>query len=130
MSKYIYSIGRHKGAVARLKLYQTEAGESLVNDKKLDEYFPTLTLRSFIDQPLKFFGNAAKIKMVFKVSGGGKGGQAKACRLAIARALILIDLGLRPALKKSGFLKRDSRIKERKKPGLKRARRAPQWQKR
>ncbi|MFA6428026.1 MAG: 30S ribosomal protein S9 [Candidatus Buchananbacteria bacterium] len=130
MSKYIYAVGRHKGSIAKLKLYTAEQQEILVSEKKLSEYFPTLSLQSFIYQPLKFYPHPEKLKMVYTVSGGGKVGQVKACRLALSRALIELDPELRPALKASGFLTRDSRIKERKKPGLKRARRAPQWQKR
>ncbi len=125
MSKYIYTTGRHKSSIARLKLYSGSAGEFIVNEKPGQEYFPTSLMQESLKQPLKYSAEPDKFKMVFKVVGGGKIGQVKACRLALAKALISLDENLRPALKKEGLLTRDSRVKERKKPGLKRARRAP-----
>lgn len=130
MSKYTFSIGRCKGATCQLKLYTAGSGEILVNDKDFKVYFPTLNLQYIVNQPLKYYATPNNLKLVFKVNGGGKSGQAKACCLALARALVILDANIKPALKKVGLMTRDPRVKERKKPGLKRARRAPQWQKR
>lgn len=124
MAKYWEGIGRRKSATARVRL--TKGGRTfIINDKKVKDYFAIDELCQITKEALpKGFGASVKIK------GGGSKSQAEAIRLGIARALIKIDEKLRPELKVQGFLRRDPRKKERKKPGLKKARRAPQWQKR
>ena len=101
-----------------------------MNERPFEAYFPTFGLQKMAQDPLLVLGLEKKINAVITTAGGGVGAQAKASSLGIARALLLIDPNYRGVLKKSGFLSRDARKKERKKPGLKRARRRPQWQKR
>jgi len=127
---YIGSTGRRKTAVARVRLYKKGEGKISVNNKEYAEYFPYFEMKDIITAPLKACGMGEDLNFTIKVAGGGKKSQAEAVRHGIARTLILLDENLRSTLKPLGFLKRDSRKKERKKPGLKRARRAPQWQKR
>lgn len=129
VNKIFAAIGRRKSAIAQIKLISGK-GEIKINDKKLNEYFPYFELQNIVLAPLKTIGEINKVDILAKITGGGKRGQAEALRLAIARALIKLNQSYRSALKASKFLTRDARIKERKKPGLKRARRAPQWQKR
>jgi small subunit ribosomal protein S9 len=105
-------------------------GEILINGKDFKEYFPTFYLQKIVLSPLELVKCLNKFKILVKVTGGGKSAQAEAVRHGIARALVIFNPDFRKKLKKAGFLKRDPRMKERKKPGLKRARRAPQWQKR
>ena len=107
-----------------------KAEEIKVNEKKLSDYFPSFEFQEIVKEPLKKVGKENKFAITIKVGGGGKRGQAEAIRLGIARALAALDKELRLSLKKVGLLTRDSRMKERKKAGLKRARRAPQWAKR
>lgn len=128
--RYIYATGRRKKATARVRLYQKGKGNITVNKKDLKEYFPTTELQRCVKQPLVITGKTDNFNATVKVSGGGSRGQAEAVRHGIARALEKDDQELRIALKQAGFLKRDPRMKERKKPGLKKARRSPQWQKR
>ena len=128
--KYIYATGRRKEAVARVRLYKEKDGDITINDKDYKIHFPTAELQFLVRQPLVLVGQASDFKITVKVNGGGVRGQAEAVRHGIARALEESDEKLRAALKKAGFLRRDPRMKERKKPGLKKARRAPQWQKR
>jgi small subunit ribosomal protein S9 len=128
-SKYYFAIGRRKTSIARVKLVPKGKGEIIINNKKSTEYLPDFMLQETIHTPLKLV-NLDKADAIISTNGGGKTGQAEAIRLGIARALIKFDKNLRKTLKVAGFLKRDPRIKERKKPGLKRARRAPQWKKR
>lgn len=128
--KYFFSVGRRKRAIATLRLYETGKGEIIINDKSLAEYFPQFELQNEITKPLKASGHYDSHTITVHVSGGGMRGQADSVQLAIARALILMDATLHQGLKKQDFLTRDPRKKERKKPGLKRARRAPQWSKR
>lgn len=128
--KYISTIGRRKTAVAQVRLYKNGKGHIVVNDLAFDKYFPTFQFKNIIMQPLKLGGLEKKLDFSILVKGGGKKGQAEAVRLGIARSLIAMNKGLKPTLKKAGLLTRDSRKKERKKPGLKKARRAPQWSKR
>jgi small subunit ribosomal protein S9 len=128
-NKYSFAIGRRKTSTARVKLFVKGKGEITINNKKSQEYLPDYVLQETINAPLKLV-NLAKADVIAVVNGGGKTGQAEAIRLGISRALIKSDKDLRKTLKVAGFLHRDPRIKERKKPGLKRARRAPQWQKR
>ena len=127
---YLFAVGRRKTAVARTRLIKSGAGKVIVNDKELQNYFPLKGLQDMILKPLEVAGVRDKIDISIKVAGGGPQGQARACQHGIARALLVLDKDYRATLKPEGFLKRDPRRKERKKPGLKRARRAPQWAKR
>lgn len=127
--KYYYGTGRRKHSVARVRLYPG-SGNITINDRKIDEYFGLDTLKLIVRQPLTLTDTVEKLDVVCTVTGGGVTGQAGAIRHGIARALLQYDESLRPALKKAGFLTRDQRMKERKKPGLKKARRAPQFSKR
>lgn len=128
--QYIYAVGRRKTASAQVRLYKKGEGEITINDKKLEDYFITKDLQGIIHSPMKIVGQGDKLKVWVKVVGGGKVGQAEAIRHGISRALLEINPNFKKPLRKQGFLTRDSRKKERKKPGLKRARRAPQWSKR
>ncbi|MAF24760.1 30S ribosomal protein S9 [bacterium] len=127
---YLYAVGRRKTAVARVRLTKKGEGEIIINEKSWQEYFPTLALQNTVTQPLKETSHLKDVNFSVKVQGGGKAGQADAVRHGIARTLVLLDKDLRNSLKPLGYLTRDARKKERKKPGLKRARRAPQWAKR
>jgi small subunit ribosomal protein S9 len=129
MAEYIEAVGRRKTASARVRLYPG-TGEIVVNDLPMDQYFGRALDRMILRQPLDVTGTGASFNVSVRVRGGGEGGQASAVRLGIARALIEADGNLRPTLKTAGFLTRDARAKERKKPGLKRARKAPQYTKR
>ncbi|HSH31394.1 MAG TPA: 30S ribosomal protein S9 [Candidatus Saccharimonadales bacterium] len=126
---YYYGLGRRKEAVATARLYPGD-GTILVNDQPAAAYFNNASLVATIQQPLVLAGQDKKTRVTLKLSGGGKRGQADAAQLAIARALNEMSDDLRPTLKKAGFLTRDSREKERKKYGLKKARKAPQFSKR
>ncbi|MEA1963132.1 MAG: 30S ribosomal protein S9 [Patescibacteria group bacterium] len=127
--KYISAIGRRKTSVSRVRLYKKGDGHIMVNEKKADIFFtPDCIL--IINQPLKLTGHLKDIDISILSKGGGKKGQADAARHGIARALISLDENLKPAIKAKGWLTRDARRKERKKPGLKKARKAPQWSKR
>jgi len=128
--KYIYGKGARKTSVAQVRLFKNGKGEITVNGKKLDEYFPTDVFQTILISPLKLTNHDKNVDLDIKTSGGGKNSQAEACRHGISRALEILDKELRPSLKAEGFLTRDPRVKERKKPGLRRARRAPQWSKR
>lgn len=129
MSQYIEAIGRRKTATARVRLYPG-TGEIVVNDLPVDTYFGRALDQMILRQPLSLTGTEASYNISVHVKGGGDNGQAAAVRLGIARALCESDGNLRPVLKSAGFLTRDARAKERKKPGLKRARKAPQYTKR
>jgi len=124
-----YGTGRRKCSVARVYLIPGK-GEITINKRSIDEYFGLETLKMIVRQPLVLTGNVDKYDVLVNVKGGGYTGQAGAIRHGISRALLELDKDLRPALKKEGFLTRDPRIKERKKYGLKSARRAPQFSKR
>ena len=126
---YFYGTGRRKKSVARVRLYPG-SGVITINGRDIDDYFGLETLKVIARQPLNLTGNLDKFDIVCSVAGGGVTGQAGAIRHGIARALLLADENLRPELKKAGFLTRDPRMKERKKYGLKGARRAPQFSKR
>ncbi len=126
---YFYGTGRRKSSVARVRVYPG-TGKVTINDRDIDDYFGLETLKTIVRQPLVLTETAEKFDIVCKVSGGGVSGQAGAIRHGVARALLQFDENLRPALKKAGFLTRDPRMKERKKYGLKAARRAPQFSKR
>lgn len=127
---YLYAVGRRKSAVARIRLFKNGSGKIIVNEKNYNQYFPQPEFQQIILQPLEAVGKQKNLDFSIKVAGGGSRGQAEACRHGIARALVTADKDLRTTLKPLGFLRRDPREKERKKPGLKRARRAPQWSKR
>lgn len=128
--EFVKAIGRRKEASARVKLFPTGKGVFTVNGRESNAYFPVFELQESIQSPLKLSGRIGKVDIEAFVRGGGIHGQAEAVRLGIARALVVLDQELRTSLKKSGLLKRDPRVKERKKYGLKKARRAPQWAKR
>lgn len=136
--KYFESVGRRKQSVARVRLYTKKAtddipeekGLIIVNEKNYYDYFKYPKTRSIVETPLKKIKSLGRFKATIRVSGGGIVGQAEAIKLGLARALVLFDLNFKKKLKKSGLLTRDARVKERKKYGLKKARRAPQWSKR
>lgn len=127
---FLKKIGRRKEASAQVKLFPGGKGTITVNGRDYRDYFPRYDLREALLGSLKLSGREATVDVAALVRGGGLKGQADAIRLGIARALIELDLGIRTTLKKSGFLTRDARVKERKKYGLKKARKAPQWAKR
>ena len=126
---YFYGTGRRKKSVARVRVYHG-TGKITINDRSIDDYFGLETLKLIVRQPLALTGTTEKFDIVCRVNGGGVTGQAGAIRHGLSRALLQYDEALRPALKKAGFLTRDPRMKERKKYGLKGARRAPQFSKR
>jgi len=126
---YFYGTGRRKNAIARVFLRPGE-GRIMVNEKPMKVYFGRPTLEILVREPLEATGTADRFDVWAKVTGGGVSGQAAAVRLGIARALVMADPNLRPVLRKGGFLTRDPRMKERRKYGLKKARRAPQYSKR
>ena len=128
-SPFFYGTGRRKKSVARVRVY-AGTGKIIINDREIDDYFGLETLKLIVRQPLALTGTADKFDIVCRVNGGGVTGQAGAIRHGLSRALLEYDANLRPALKKAGFLTRDPRMKERKKYGLKKARRAPQFSKR
>ena len=127
---YFYGTGRRKSSVARVRLIPGGTGNVTINNRTLDNYFGLETLKFIVNQPLVATANEGKFDLDVKVQGGGFTGQAGAIRFGLARALLQVDPEYRAILKKSGFLTRDSRMKERKKYGLKAARRAPQFSKR
>jgi len=124
-----YGTGRRKTSVAKVRLVPGE-GKVMINGKDADEYFPREALRVHAKEPLEATATAARFNVLVDVEGGGSTGQAGAVRMGIARALLKADEDLRAVLKKGGFLSRDPRMKERKKYGLRKARRAPQFSKR
>ena len=126
---YHYGTGRRKASVARVRLYENGTGSITINGRDIDEYFGLETLKLIVRQPLNTTETLGKVDIVCTVAGGGVTGQAGAIRHGLARALLQYDESLRPVLKKAGFLTRDPRMKERKKYGLKAARRAPQFSK-
>ena len=126
---YFYGTGRRKSSVARVRVY-SGTGKITINDRDIDDYFGLETLKLIARQPLALTGTNDKFDIVCRVSGGGVTGQAGAIRHGLSRALLQYDAELRGTLKKAGFLTRDPRMKERKKYGLKGARRAPQFSKR
>ncbi len=126
---HYYGTGRRKNAIARVFL-SPGSGAVKVNDQELGRYVGRKTLEMIVRQPLEITGTIGRFNVRATVSGGGVSGQAGAIKLGIARALVQADPNLRPVLKKAGFLTRDPRMKERKKYGLKKARRAPQFSKR
>lgn len=127
---YFEAMGRRKTAAARVRLFTRGQREFVVNDKPYDVYFPTLELQQIVLSSLQKMNCLDKFRTSVKVKGGGYHAQAEAVRHGTARALCLFNPDFRKRLRKAGFLTRDSRMRERKKFGLKRARRAPQWAKR
>ena len=126
--KYYQGVGRRKRSIASVRIFPGGKGEVIVNDKKFDEAIPEKSRQEVILSPIVKAGLTLDVSV--KVLGGGKTGQAEAIRHGIARAIVDMDADLKKTLKVEGFLKRDPRKKERKKPGLKKARRAKQWRKR
>ena len=127
---YMYGTGRRKHSVARVHLIPNGTGAITINGRDIDDYFGLETLKLIVRQPLEVTGNENTFDIVCTVTGGGVTGQAGAIRHGLSRALLQYDENLRTTLKKAGFLTRDPRMKERKKYGLKAARRAPQFSKR
>ncbi len=127
---YIESVGRRKGAVARVRMFQGGSGKITVNDREFEEYIPIALLQQSTRFPLTLTATDTMFDITVMVKGGGVHGQADAIRMGIARALIDFNPEFRAVLKKNGLLTRDARVRERKKFGLKSARRAPQWSKR
>lgn len=127
-SKYIEAVGRRKTAVARVRITPSAKTTFVVNDKELESYFTVVDMQNTVKQPLS--GIEGKFKITAKIVGGGMHSQSEAMRHGIARALVENQGELRKDLKKAGYLKRDPRAKERRKFGLKKARKAPQWSKR
>ena len=127
---YHYGTGRRKSSVARVHIYEGGTGKITVNGRDIEEYFGLDTLKVIVRQPLVATDNLGKVDIEAFVQGGGFTGQAGAIRHGIARALLQMNAEYRPVLKSAGYLTRDPRMKERKKYGLKAARRAPQFSKR
>ena len=127
---YNYAVGRRKSAVARIRYYQEGNGEIIINGRDYHQYFPYFQWQNIILSPLVLLGHQNKGKFSIKVSGGGSKGQSESIRHGLAKLMVAMHPDSRVVLKRAGFLMRDARVKERKKYGLKRARRAPQWQKR
>ena len=128
--KYFYGTGRRKSSVARVRVYENGTGSIIINGRDIDDYFGLDTLKMVVRQPLAATDTLGKVDIAATVEGGGVSGQAGALRHGISRALLLVNPEYRAILKKAGFLTRDPRMKERKKYGLKAARRAPQFSKR
>lgn len=130
--RYFYAVGRRKTAIAQVRIYPVDTQERgvVINQKKLEEYFSIARLRNVVKTPLSSVGQEEKFDVSVVVSGGGINSQAEAVRLGISKALVEFDENFRKVLRSLGLLTRDSRVVERKKPGLKKARRAPQWSKR
>lgn len=128
--RYIGTVGRRKTAIARVRITESSTQSYVINDKELKKYFPIKEHQLIVESAFKKAGITQKFFVSVVVRGGGTTSQAEAIRLGVSRALILFDGELRKALKSEGYLKRDPRVKERKKFGLKKARKAPQWSKR
>jgi len=129
--RYFYAVGKRKEAVAQVRIYPVENAKIFsINDRKLEEYFPISRFKEGAKASMVVSGQDGKFNVSVKVIGGGISAQSEAVRLGIARALVKSDENFRKTLRDNGFLTRDSRSVERKKPGLKKARRSPQWAKR
>ncbi len=128
--KYFYGTGRRKSSVARVRVYENGTGSIIINGREIDNYFGLDTLKLIVNQPLVAANLVGKVDVVVSVAGGGVSGQAGAIRHGLSRALLQLNPEYRATLKAAGFLTRDPRMKERKKYGLKAARRAPQFSKR
>ena len=128
--KYFYGTGRRKSSIARVRVYENGTGAITINGRDIDDYFGLETLKLIVRQPLATTEMMGKVDLVVTVAGGGVSGQAGAIRHGVSRALVVLNPEYRAALKAAGFMTRDPRMKERKKYGLKAARRAPQFSKR
>lgn len=129
-AKYIETVGRRKTSVARVRISEASKSSILINDREVSDYFKTEEQQLVVEAAFKAAGLSQKFKVTARVTGGGSHSQAEAVRHGIARALVAWDKELRTKVKSAGFLKRDPRAKERRKFGLKKARKAPQWSKR
>lgn len=127
---YIFTIGRRKSSIARIRYYKKGGGEIIINGLNFNKYFKYFEFQKILFEPLKLTNRIGQGKFSIKVDGGGLRGQAESIRLGISRILLKLDNKLKPVLKSKKLLTRDPRVKERKKYGLRKARRAPQWQKR
>jgi len=127
---YFEAVGRRKTSIARVRMFEAPKNSFTINDKDIDAYFPTETLRMTVKEPMVKSKVSKKFKVTVLLKGGGISSQAGAMRHGISRALLVFDSELRKKLKQAGFIKRDPRAKERRKFGLKKARKAPQWSKR
>lgn len=127
--RYIEAVGRRKTSSARVRIFPASKSSFLINEKDINSYFPTSELQNIITEATELSGGK-KFKVTVKVSGGGIHSQAEAVRHGLSRAIVKDNIELRKPLKSAGFLKRDPRAKERRKFGLKKARKAPQWSKR
>ncbi len=130
VQQYYHGTGKRKTAIAQVRLYQDAGGPIIVNGKPMDEYFGWSTWQGVVNDAFRVSNTTNRFRVVVKVLGGGVNAQAEAVRHGIARALVSYDETLKPALRRAGYITRDARIKESKKYGLKRARRAPQYTKR
>ena len=128
--EYYYGTGKRKTSIAKVRIYLDDNGPFIVNGKTIEEYFAYKPWRDIIVEPFRISDTVNRFRVVVKVLGGGGHSQAEAIRHGIARALVVYDENMKPALRRAGFITRDARIKESKKYGLKRARRAPQYTKR
>ncbi len=128
--EYYYGTGKRKSAIAKVRLYLDDGGQIIVNGKTMEEFFNWNPWQLEITEPFRATDTVNRFRVVARVLGGGVHGQAHAIRHGISRALVVYDESLKPTLRHAGFMTRDSRIKESKKYGLKRARRAPQYTKR
>jgi small subunit ribosomal protein S9 len=128
--EYYYGTGKRKTSIAKVRIYLDDNGPFIVNGKTIEEYFDYKPWRDIIVEPFRISDTVNRFRVVVKVLGGGVHSQAEAIRHGIARALVVYDENMKPALRRAGFITRDARIKESKKYGLKRARRAPQYTKR
>ena len=128
--KYFYAVGRRKTSSARVRLFSAGNGQMTVNGKDYKEYFPYSREQEALELPFSTVGQEKKYNVEIKIEGGGVVSGSIACRLGISRCLVKINENNKPLLRAAGFMTRDPRAKERKKPGLKRARRSPQWSKR
>ena len=128
--KYFYGTGRRKSSVARVRVYENGTGSGIINGRDINDYFGLDTLKLVVNQPLVAADLVGKVDLVVTVTGGGVSGQAGAIRHGLSRALVTLNPEYRATLKAAGFMTRDPRMKERKKYGLKAARRAPQFSKR
>ncbi len=128
--KYLYAVGRRKNAIARVKVFPKGHGKMTVNGRNYKDYFPNFVWSENLELPFEVVGQKDSYDVEISVQGGGMKGQSEACRLGIARCLVKENADYKKLLRPAGYLTRDPRAKERKKYGLKRARRAPQWSKR
>ena len=128
---YFYGLGRRKASIAQVRIFASDKGEeAIINKRKIKEYFPTLGMQNSFAVPFKVADVASKFRVEISVVGGGRKGQLGACVLGMARALVKFNPELKKLLKAEKLMTRDSRVVERKKPGLKKARKSPQWAKR